>query len=80
MRQCQELKVYNYNTNTTADILNCTCSGCCYTFLLFIYFLFFCVFLMSSILICEISNYKKEQHRQQEQEQQQQLPAYTENV
>ena len=81
LRECQEIKVYDYNTNKTTDILSCSCTGCCNMILVFIYFLFFCVFLLSSILICKISNYKKNQrgipiltnnHEQ--------LPAYTENV
>lgn len=76
--ECQELKVYDYNQNRTTDIIECSCTGCCNTIHMFIYFLYFSSFVMISFLLCEISSYKKRQRRSVLVTED--LPAYTENV
>ena len=76
--ECQDLKVYDYNRNQTIEISECSCKGCCSNITMFIYFLYFCSLTMISILLCEMSSYKKRQrdiiltHEE--------LPPYTDNV
>lgn len=79
--QCQELKIYDYNRNGTTDIIECSCTGCCNNIHNFIYFLYFCSFMMISLLLCEMSSYRKKQrHAVLVNTEQQQLPVYTETV
>jgi hypothetical protein len=76
--ECQELKVYDYNSNKTTDIIECSCTGCCNNIHMFIYFLYFCSFIIISLAFCEMSSYKKKQR--QILVVNEELPAYTENV
>lgn len=78
--ECQELKVYDYNQNKTVDIIECSCTGCCNTINMFIYFLYFCSFMMISVLLCQLSNYRQKQRVAILVNNEEHLPAYTENV
>lgn len=78
--ECQELTIYDYNLNRTVDITNCSCTGCCNNIYMFLYFLYFCLFIMTSILICEMSKYKKRERHDILINNTEQLPAYTEHV
>ena len=82
--QCTDLKLYDYNTNTTIDIINCECSGCCYNINSFINFMYLTFYLMTMFIICSIGNGKKNQYSEHYElinaEQTPPAPAYTENV
>ncbi len=79
--QCQELKLYDYNSNSTVNIEHCVCTGCCYNINTFIYFIYIFFFISTMCLCCSIITKKKSaEERQLMLQQREQLPEYSETV
>lgn len=82
--ECKEIKVFDLNSNTTLDIEDCTCKGCCYTIQMLIYLIYVGFFFMMSLLFCEISAHKRKYYQQRSgiilNNNNDPVPQYTENV
>ena len=83
LTECQEIKVYDYNSNQTVEFEDCSCTGCCNTINLLLNYFYFTFFIIMSLLFLEILFYKKKyQHERRTliMNNNEQLPEYTENV
>ena len=79
--QCQDLKLYDYNSNSTVLIDHCVCTGCCYNINTLIYFIYLFFFLSTMCLCCSIiTKNKKDEESITFFQRRERLPAYSETV